>query len=53
LKTICAAPENLLALLQEDVQRIGKGLRWDELILNVEWRCQLTEILSDENLTEA
>ena len=45
-------PNILLAQLESNEADLGKGMRWDELVLRVEWNCEVVELLTRIDLKE-
>jgi len=46
-------PKLLLAQLEANESNLGKGMRWDELVLRIEWNCEVEQLLQRKDLNAA
>jgi hypothetical protein len=43
-------PEGLLRQIESNEANLGKGMRWDELVLRIEWNCEVNSLLKRTDL---
>jgi ABC-type sugar transport system ATPase subunit len=45
------SPAAMLKQIEANEAGLGKGMRWDELVLRIEWQCEVEQLLKRDNLT--
>lgn len=46
-------PVNFIKQLEQNEASLGKGMRWDELVLRIEWSCETKLLLQRKDLSKA
>lgn len=48
---LASDPQSLLSQLEENEANLGKGMRWDELVLRIEWKCEIETLLKRNDIS--
>jgi hypothetical protein len=52
MKFIVQDPQSLLTQLEENEANLGKGMRWDELVLRIEWKCEMENLFKRNDISQ-
>lgn len=42
----------MLNQLEENEANLGKGMRWDELVLRIEWKCEVENLFKRSDISQ-
>jgi ABC-type glutathione transport system ATPase component len=52
MESIMRDPQSLLTQLEENEANLGKGMRWDELVLRIEWKCEMENLFKRNDISQ-
>lgn len=52
MKLIVEDPQSMLNQLEENEANLGKGMRWDELVLRIEWKCEVENLFKRSDISQ-